>query len=123
MHVISLSGTVATPNLRDGSYAFTITTPSNLTALGTYFNAKAGWTSAMEAMINAEINGTIPFFYLKANGGTYSIVDNFKQAFGISSPFPLTIDDDYPLGTYSYAGILAGSNGSVQPLTITLAVH
>jgi len=121
-HVLALTGTTSTPALTDGSYAFTLqATSSQKTALTNYFAAK-GWPSNYLTQIGTEINGTSPFFYLKALGGSYSLVDGFKSALSIS-PATLTIDDNYPIGTYIYTGTLSGSNGATLPITVTLVVQ
>jgi hypothetical protein len=124
-HVLSLSNPAATPLLTSGNYAFVAQVNSaQQAALVSYFNSKTGWTAAMKTQIDSEITGNSPFFYLNAVGGTYALVDNFKEWLGSSyAPYPLTLDDDYPLGTYSYSGMLVGSNGAVLPLTITIIVQ
>jgi hypothetical protein len=103
--------------LADGKYAFYLQADAaQQTALTNYFNAKAGWTGPMLAQIALEINGTDPFFYLKASGGIYTLVDRFKEAMGMSE-LPLTIDDDYPSGTYNYTGMI-----NAQTITVPLTV-
>ena len=127
-HTLTLNLPTATPSLADNSYAFILTTPSNSAALFSYFAAKSssGWTPAMETQIDNEINGASPFFYLNAASGSYTLVDNFKQtlasALGLSAPYNLTVDDDYPVGTYVYTGTLAAKNGATLPVTVTLIV-
>jgi hypothetical protein len=119
MHTLGLSGTVATPALADGDYGFKLQgSPAALTA---YFAAKAGWPQNYKDQINSEINGTVPFFYLHAASGTYTLVDNFKKSLSLS-PTTLTIDDDYPVGTYVYKGTLTGSNSATLDVTVTLIV-
>lgn len=123
MHVLGLAGTVSTPNLIIGSYAFYLTPSVPQTAsLEAYFGAKSGWSSGWESQINSEITGSAPFFFLKYDGTNYSLVDNFKLTENLMSPYPLTIDDDYPVGTYVYTGILTGTNGGFLPVTVTLTV-
>jgi len=121
MHTIGLIDTVATPALADGAYGFTLQADAGQqTTLTNYFAAK-GWSSEYITQIGLEINGTSPFFYLNAAGGIYTLVDGFKQALGIS-PATLTIDDDYPVGTYIYTGTLTGINGKTLSVTVTLVV-
>ena len=126
-HTLTLSSPTATPALADGQYAFKLTTnTSQTTALEAYFGAKSGWTSGMETQINNEITGASTFFYLNAASGNYSLVDNFKQTLastlGLSAPYNLTVDDDYPVGTYVYTGTLTGTNEGTLPVTVTLIV-
>jgi hypothetical protein len=122
MHVLGLTGTMANPGLMPGSYAFTLqATDEQVTALTTYFSKKAWWAIPnWHDQIVSEINGDSPFFFLKYEGGAYSLVDNFKLSLGIGTA--LTIDDDYPLGSYSYAGTLVGSNGARLPMTVVMKV-
>jgi hypothetical protein len=127
MHIILLNNPVATPQLVDGSYSFTLRADSAEQAtLVSYFGAKAGWTTDMINQINAEINGSKPFFYLNASGGVYSLVDNFKQTLAselsLSPPYTVSINDDYPIGTYVYNGLLQGSNGATLPVSIVLVI-
>lgn len=126
MHILTLDGATSTPvDLADGSYAFTLQADTTQQAtLTSYFTAKDGWTTDMLSQINSEISGVTPFFFLKADGGSYSLVDNFKKvALGYDDASAvLTIDDDYPAGTYIYTGTLTGSNGAIQVIQVTLIV-
>jgi hypothetical protein len=121
-HVIGLTKTKATPQLADDDYALTLQADaSQQTTLTTYFSAMPWWADpAMQAQMAAEIAGTTPFFFLRAVGGVYSLVDNFRQTLGL--PPVLTIDDDYPTGTYVYTGTLTGNNTATLDVTVTLVV-
>jgi len=113
LHVLTLNNPVATPPLKDGMYAFyLIADPHQQINLIIYFSNKSWWipNQTWQAQIIKEIEGTSPFFYLKADAGVYSLVDGFKYALGLGPqspiPYPLTIDDDYLVGKYSYIGKL-----------------
>jgi len=123
-HTLTLASPSANTAVNTASFSFTLTaSPSEKTALIAYFNAKAGWTSAMQTQIDSEINGTTPFFYLKYDGTNFSLVDAFKQFLGVSyAPYPLTVDDDYPVGTYAYTGTINAVDGTSQTVTVTLIV-
>jgi hypothetical protein len=128
-HVISLSAPASTglASSTGNGYAFTLTqNATQTTTLETYFSAKAGWTPAMETQIDSEITGSSPFFYLTYDGTNYALVDAFKLWLGSAySPYPVTIDDDYPIGTYVYTGTLQGvtdSSPATLPITVTLQV-
>jgi uncharacterized repeat protein (TIGR02543 family) len=122
MHKLELDNPKANPNLKDGDYAFKLDADEDQqTALVSYFDAKAGWTIDMKNRIKAEIDGSIPFFYLRASGGVYSLVDNFKLWLG-SPDTSLTIDDDYLAGTYEYNGTLVGTNDANLAITVKLIV-
>jgi len=123
-HTLTLASPSANTAVNTASFSFTLTaSPSEKTALIAYFNAKAGWTSAMQTQIDSEINGTTPFFYLKYDGTNFSLVDAFKQFLGATyAPYPLTVDDDYPVGTYAYTGTITAVDGTSQTVTVTLIV-
>jgi hypothetical protein len=121
-HVIGLTGTMANPGLEEGDYEFKLNAdPTQQATLLAYFAKKWGPGPAL-VLIGSEINGTSPFFYLRVTpSGDCSLVDHFRQAAGIS-PAVLTVDDDYPIGTYDYKGTINGSNGTELTLTITMKV-
>ena len=123
-HTLTLASPSANTPVTTGSYAFTLAaSPTEQTTLTTYFANKAGWTADMKTQIVKEINGTSPFFYLKYDGTNFSLVDAFKQYLGSSyAPYPLTVDDDYPVGTYAYTGTINAVNGTSQTVTVTLIV-
>ena len=123
-HTLTLASPSANTPVTTGSYAFTLAaSPTEQTTLTTYFANKADWTTDMETQIVKEINGTSPFFYLKYDGTNFSLVDAFKQYLGSSyTPYPLTVDDDYPVGTYAYTGTINAVNGTSQTVTVTLIV-
>jgi len=127
MHVLELVTTSADPELEDGNYSFYLkANKKQRNTLTSYFDAKTGdWdTQAWLEQIGKEIDGSEPYFYLKADGGTYSLVDNFKRTvLGYDDlTAVLTIDDDYPEGSYSYTGTLIGNNGVTLKVTVTLNV-
>ncbi len=113
-NVITADGDLPAQN-----YAFNLQADeAQKTELKNYFAAKDGWNSDMINQINAEIEGTAPFFYLKSAGAAgYSLIDGFKKAMGLGDN-PLVIDDNYPTGTYIYTGEISG-----QTKTISLTVN
>ncbi len=53
------------------------------------------------------INGELPMFYIKASGGTYSLVDGYLYAIDAapeSVTTPWQLNGDLPLGTYHFGG-------------------
>ena len=87
-----------------------------MAALMKYFAAKE-WPSKYIEAINSEIKGESPFFYLVSDGsGNYGIIDGFQAALGNGRQL-LAIDDDYPLGTYTYVGTVE-SEEKIFPLMI-----
>ena len=123
-NVIILDEPSSTPPLMDGMYGFTLkANAAQKNILYDYFAAK-GWPDEWYPQINKEVVGATPYFFLKAYGGNYSLVDSFKlTALGYDpSDAVLTIDDDYPEGTYIYMGQLKGANNEPLNLKIILNV-
>jgi hypothetical protein len=125
-HDLYLYNPSASPDLADGYYGFTLKA-NNAKAnpqkdiLYKYFADKPWPDPAWHSQINKEINGSTPFFFLKASGGIYTLVDAFSKAiFGVDAP--LRIDDDYPVGTYVYMGQLKAVNNAPLMVTVTLTV-
>ncbi len=88
-------------------------------ALTAYFAAK-GWPAGYVTQIDSEIAGSAPFFYFVSDGsGNYSLADGFQWGLGNHNQ-PLVIDDNYPAGTYTYAGTVGGNSVTVT-LTVTKA--
>ena len=120
---IELDNPVATPALKDGMYAFSLKAQGPQKAiLKSYFAAKLGWTPEMYRQINAQIAGGLPFFYLKADNNTYTLVDGFVYGLSGDDTVTLRINDDYPVGTYVYKGHLKGENNALLQVTVTLTV-
>jgi hypothetical protein len=117
----TLVNPTATPALSDGMYPFYLNTnPAEKAKLMAYFEAKS-WPSAYLEQIEAEIDGTAPFFYLKAAGGTYTLVDGFVYAL-TGNKVTLRINDDYPAGLYTYRGTLTNADGDFG-LQVKLKVY
>lgn len=113
-HILNIIGTTANPALTDEYHPFKLV--SSTADLTTYFHAK-GWDSAWVTQIDAQIAGTAPFFYLKSG----SLVDGFKKVV-FSVDDNLTIDGDYPIGTYIYEGEITDVNGATRTITVTMYV-
>lgn len=117
-HTLTLASTTSTGLQSGGMFPFYLqATSTQTTALLAYFGTM-GHVVAYQTQIDNEVNGTVPFLYLSTSNG---LIDGFRYALGIS-PNALTINDDYPVGTYAYAGTLIGSNGGVLSVTINLTV-
>jgi hypothetical protein len=120
---ITLDNTIATPDLRDGMYAFSLKAQGPQKAeLKSYFAAKEWPYPEYYRQINAEIAGGLPFFYLKFDGDSYSLVDGFVYGISGDDTTTLRINDDYPVGTYVYKGHLKGSNNALLQVTVNLEV-
>jgi hypothetical protein len=116
LHTMGLMDTKTNLEL-DGLYPFCLDADTDQeAALTSYFGAK-DWPAAYDAQIALEISGDAPFFYLKAYGGTYTLIDGFVYGLG-GGEVPLRIDDDYPVGLYVYAGGL----GELEDVNVTLKV-
>ena len=114
----------ATPTLTTGMYPFYLNTnPAEKAKLMAYFEAK-GWPEAYLAQIEAQIDGTAPFFYLKAAGGTYTLVDGFVYAIsGGTTEVTLRVNNDYPAGLYTYKGTLTNADGDDFNVQVKLKVY
>jgi len=120
MHVLSLVNPVATPGLAAGLVPFYMKgVPNDVRTLTAYFAAKP-WPQVYLDQINAEINGTAPFFYLDLSNSM--LVDGFSYALFNQTKTDLKIDDDYPVNNYFYIGTLVGTNGATLNVNITLKV-
>jgi len=131
-HGIQTTGTKSSPPLLKVNDSFYLkSSTANLTA---YFGAK-GWPQEYLDQINAEIAGTAPFFILNVGGGNgWFLADGFQASSALScdnwsSPYciqpgmyGLQIDDDYPVGTYTYTGVLLGQNHTSITFTFVMKV-
>jgi hypothetical protein len=145
MHVIGTvaSATKSNPPLV-GTYAASASYPFFLTSavvaegqptLQAYFDAKQ-WPTDYHTQINAEIAGTAPFFIVGYPGPATStsiwLQDGFHAGLGCdvsTSPYcfepgmyGLQIDDDYPVGTYAYTGVLVAKNHTSITFTFVMTV-
>lgn len=89
--------------LADGLYPFTISSyPAGFFdywAAKGVVNSATGWQGLMWPIIN----GDAPFFYLKVEGTTYTLLDGLQYAMG-NTTAPLRVDGTYLLGDYSFSG-------------------
>ena len=113
----------ASQPLSNGRYPFYLNTnPAEKAKLTAYFEAK-GWPQEYLAQIAREIDGTDPFFYLKAADGDYTLVDGFVYAMsGKTVEVTLRINNDYPAGLYTYKGTLTNADGDFD-LKVKLKVY
>jgi hypothetical protein len=112
MHPLGLVNTETNLNLSNVPYPFYLQADAAQQAvLKTYFDAKLWGNPLWYAKIYAEIEGVLPFFFVKFDGNNYTLVDGFIPG------GDLRIDDDYPVGKYVYTGTLEG-----LPMSITLKV-
>ena len=109
---VTLVNPTATPDLTDGMYPFCLNTnPAEKAKLMAYFTAK-DWPHAYLEQIEAQIDGTVPFFYLEAASGTYTLVDGFVYAISLETvKVTLRVNNDYPAGLYTYRGTLTNADG------------
>ncbi|MFC1909892.1 hypothetical protein ACFLXC_01190 [Chloroflexota bacterium] len=122
LHELGLRDTKTNLEL-DGLYEFFLEADADQqAALTSYFKAKP-WPQDYLDQIADEIDGTAPFFYLKAENSSYSLIDGFLYGLwengilGGDNNSTLRINDDYPVGLYVYTGDLEG-----LPVAVTLKV-
>lgn len=116
--ILNISNVVVTNGpLSAQEVGFTLQADSSQqSALVAYFAAK-DWPTDYNTQIGSEIAGTTPFFYFISDGsGNYSLADGFMKALGQDNQ-PLSIDDNYLAGTYTYTGKIGS-----QTITVTLTV-
>jgi hypothetical protein len=135
-------GTVRTntkPGMADGRYPFYLkASPAQQATLTVYFAAKNWGVPEYYTQINAEIAGTLPFFWAMFPGAATLqdpfLADGFGGSAALdctfwSSPYCipphmafLMIDADYPVGSYTYEGTLTGTNGVSRTFDIVMTV-
>lgn len=120
-HLLGLTGTTSTPNLQPNTwYPFYLSPASGqIGILDAYFATKA--SGAQLTQLEAEAAGSSAFFYVYYDGTNYTLVDGFQYHFG-NTTAPLVINDDYPVGTYTYNGTLTGNNTATQAVLVSLKV-
>jgi hypothetical protein len=137
MHGLGTMGTVSHPALVgtyavSGSYPFFLqASPTQQATLLAYFTAKL-WPSSYLAHMALQLAGdpSAPFFIVGYPGpasptslwlqdGFSSWIDSLTGALGMSQ---LQIDDDYPVGIYSYTGVLMAKNHTSIPFTFVMQV-
>jgi hypothetical protein len=113
-YILNTSGLTASPTLSTAYHSFyLVSTTADLSA---YFHAK-GWLVEYLTQIDAQIAGNSPFFYIKDGG----LVDGFKKDMGLGDQ-SLTIDGDYPVGTYTYRGDVTDADGATRTITVKMTV-
>jgi hypothetical protein len=91
----------------DGSYGFTVENPASAEWVAFWISKGADQSGALWQQILYKISqGISPIFYLKVDAGEYMLLDGFWYTLG--SEEHLRVDGDYPLGTYTYNGIIMG---------------
>jgi 2',3'-cyclic-nucleotide 2'-phosphodiesterase (5'-nucleotidase family) len=109
--------------LQDGYHPFTLNTTSLPSDFYTYWDAKGVNAGATPGTWQAEmwkiINGDDPIFFLKVAGSTYTLVDGLGHNLGGPDGY-LRISGDYPLGLYTFDGVLTDTTGATNTMTATL---
>ncbi|HEY9075271.1 MAG TPA: ExeM/NucH family extracellular endonuclease [Anaerolineaceae bacterium] len=76
----------------------------------------SGWQGVMYQIIS----GAQPMFYLKVGAGpSYMLVDGLQKLAGAGDN-PLRISGDYPLGAYTFNGVLTDTIGGSKPLSVKM---
>jgi len=115
--------TKANPGVVNGDYPFYLkASAAQQASLYAYFVAK-GWPQVYLDQIAKEISGQASFFVINVGGGNgYFLSDGFRAALMPPGMYGLTIDADYPLGSYTYSGRLLGTNGVSRTFSIVMTV-
>jgi hypothetical protein len=129
MHTLATTGTVSHPALLNGGYPFFLqASPTQQATLLAYFTAK-GWPQDYLTHMALQLAGdpSAPFFSVGVPGvspGSLWLQDEFSSwlyapALGM---WELQIDDNYPVGTYAYTGVLQGKNHASITFTFVMQV-
>ena len=119
-HTIQFTaGTVASEPLAAAHFGLYLTS-STVTpaALAAYYTARGVPAPYLGYLIDAA-NGDEPFVYI--NGTTVKLVDGAKY-FVQSIDADMTVPDDFPLGTYTVAGVIKDLAGNESTVTLILVV-
>jgi hypothetical protein len=69
------------------------------------------------------INGNAPMFYVKFDGGDYSLIDGLQYQFA-SVEEPLRVSGDYPADTYTFTGSVTAFNGCpTAPFSMEMSLN
>jgi hypothetical protein len=118
---IDIESMTATPALADGYYEFYFDAFRAPDDFWTYWAAKGvedgatGWQGDMWSIISGEE----PMFYLKADSGSYSLIDGYQYLFE-STEAPLRVNGDYPLDTYHFGGWVTDTSDDQEYLNIQI---
>jgi hypothetical protein len=85
---------------------------------GTDFDAwwtakMTGWPQTYVDAMQPILAGTSPMFYIKKVGLDYQLIDGFKYALD-GTQAVLQLDSDYPVGDYTFDGMVTDVNGCVS---------
>ncbi|NLE57307.1 MAG: hypothetical protein GX616_03025, partial [Planctomycetes bacterium] len=116
------AGTVASEPLAAQYFGLYLTDSTVMPAgLEAYYTAR-GVPAPYLAYLVGAANGTNPFVYIKGDGTTaVSLVDAAKHDLG-SVDVAMTVPDDFPLGTYTVAGVIKDLAGNETAVTLKLVV-
>jgi hypothetical protein len=129
MHGLGTMGTVSHPPLVNGGYPFFLqASPTQQATLLAYFAAK-GWPQSYLDHMALQLAGdpSAPFFSVGVPGtnpGSLWLQDEFSSWLNSGQPgmYMLQVDDDYPVGTYAYTGVLKGQNHAQITFTFVMRV-
>jgi len=107
--------TTNTP-IADGYYGFYVDTYP--TGFFTYWETRGvydGCVGTYEPIMWQIINGDLPIFYIKADAGSYQLIDGLLyQLYG--SDFNLRLNGNYLLGDYTYKGTIIAECGQISDI-------
>ncbi len=89
-------------------------------ALEAYYTARGVPEPFLSYLIGAA-NGTNPFVYITGSGLNLALVDAAKHDNG-AGDVAMTVPDNFPLGTYTVAGVVKDAAGNETAVTLKLVV-
>jgi uncharacterized repeat protein (TIGR02543 family) len=112
--------------LQNGYHPFMLDTTSLPAGYYEYWDALGVNASATPGTWQAEmyqiIQGNDPIFYLKVVGTTYTLVDGLGYNMGLPDGY-LQISGDYPLGSYTFNGMLSDTTGANYLTTVEMTLQ
>lgn len=121
---IDVKSLTANKALKEGNHPFMLNPSSTPGGFAAYWSAKGVNASAapgsMEAWMYQIITGAQPMFYLKVSAGpAYMLLDGLMLDYFHSEEI-LRVSGDYPLGTYTFDGVLEDQILETSPLSATI---
>jgi len=122
---IQVSSLLASPVLADGWYGIDFDAFRAPDDFWTYWAGEGidENSTGDDAVMWQIINGDLPMFYIKAEGGAYSLVDGYLHAIDAdpsSVVTPWRLNGDFPLGTYHFGGWVSDAEGGEEYLNIQI---
>ncbi len=117
-HQLQIVATSSEP-LEDTYFGLYLTgaTPEQIAALQAYYATKS---EPYKTYLLGALTGANPFVYI--DGGSLTLVDAAQHDLPPNHDIPMVVPDDFPLGTYTVAGVVKDPSGNETTVTLKLVV-